>query len=129
MFFLYLVENGLTVAGALVLYPFIGVRGLAVSWIGCYTLALPLAWRKLRQSTPITVSAGWLSRLLLCTGVMAAIVSLLLRAIPVPHALLGEIGRLVAISGLGGAALWAASIVFGVEELSELAARLRSLAR
>lgn len=129
MFWLYLVENGLTVAGALVLYPFLGVRGLAASWIGCYTLVLPLAWRKLRQSAPITISGGWLSRLVLCTGVMAVAVSLLLRAIPVPHALLGEIGRLFLVSGLGGAVLWAASIVFGVEELSELVSRLRSLAR
>jgi len=34
MFWLYVVENGLTIVAALVLYPLVGAPGLVVAWIG-----------------------------------------------------------------------------------------------
>lgn len=129
MFWLYLVENGLTVVAAVGLYPLFGVRGLAGAWIGCYTLALPLVWRKLGQTAPVSVPAGWFSRLILATGVMAAVVSLILRALPAAHMLVLELGRLVLVTAAGVGVFWAAASFFGITELGALGARLRSMCR
>ena len=87
MFWLYAGENALTVVAALALYPVAGVKGLAGAWIGSYTVALPFAWHRLRKSAPITWSAGWLTRVLAATGVMAAAVYGLLEIIPERHSI------------------------------------------
>ena len=68
MFWLYVVENTVTIVAALVLYPLVGAPGLVVAWIGSYTVTVPLAWRQLRRSAPIAVPAGWLVRLSVSHG-------------------------------------------------------------
>jgi putative peptidoglycan lipid II flippase len=129
MFWLYAGENALTVVAALALYPVAGVKGLAGAWIGSYTVALPFAWRRLRKSAPIVWSVGWLTRVLMATGVMAAVVYGLLQVIPERHSITLSAARLVLVSVAGAAVFMAVAKALGVEELSALRARYRALAR
>lgn len=129
MFWLYLMENVLTIAGAALLYPFIGVRGLAATWIGSYTVMLPLAWRKLRHAAPVSLPGGWLSRVVLATGLMAIAVSLVSAALPGAHVLVTELVRLLVLVVTGASVFWAAGRAFGVRELADLKERLRYLGR
>jgi putative peptidoglycan lipid II flippase len=129
MFWLYVGENALTVVAALALYPVAGVKGLAGAWIGSYTVTLPFAWRRLHKSAPITWSGGWLTRVLVATGAMAAVVYLVLQAIPGPHSTVLSAARLVLVSVVGAAVFIVVAKALGVEELSALRARSRALAR
>ena len=129
MFWLYVGENALTVVAGLALYPVAGVKGLAGAWIGSYTVALPFAWHRLGRSAPITWSAGWLTRVLAATGVMAVAVYGLLQAIPGQHSVALSAVRLVVVSVVGVAVFMATAKGLGVEELSALRARYRALAR
>ena len=129
MFWLYAGENALTVVAALALYPVAGVKGLAGAWIGSYTVALPFAWHRLRKSAPITWSAGWLTRVLAATGVMAAAVYGLLAIIPERHSVGLSAGRLILVCVAGAAVYLVLARALGVEELSALRARYRALAR
>lgn len=129
MFWLYLVENTLTVSAAAVLYPFIGVKALAAAWIGCYTLTIPLAWRKLRLSAPVGLSGGWLSRLLLATGVMAVAVSLVSTVVPAGRTFEPQFVRLVLLVVTGGTVFWLSAHVMGIRELAALKERLRYMGR
>lgn len=126
MFWLYLGENALTVVGALALYPWLGVRGLAASWIGAYTLVLPVAWAKLRRSVPISVPTGWLSRLALATGVMALPVAIILKAWPGPAPWWAQLGRLAVLASAGAGTFWLCARLFGLSELKALSRRLRA---
>jgi putative peptidoglycan lipid II flippase len=49
MFWLYAFENGLTVVAALILDPLIGVPGLALAWVGPYTVVSIVAAADLRR--------------------------------------------------------------------------------
>ena len=51
MFWIYVLENALTVIAALVLDPVLGVPGLALAWVGPYTVAA--LW------PPMTCAGGW----------------------------------------------------------------------
>ena len=127
MFWLYAGENALTVVAAVALYPVAGVRGLAGAWIGSYTVALPFAWHRLRKSAPVSWSAGWLSRVAVATGVMAAGVAALLHVLPEGHSLALSAGRLVLVSIAGAALFMAVARALGIEELNALRARYRAL--
>jgi putative peptidoglycan lipid II flippase len=129
MFWLYAGENALTVVAALVLYPVAGVKGLAGAWIGSYTVALPFAWHRLRRSAPITWSAGWLGRVSVATGIMAAVVYGLTQVIPERHSVAWSAARLFVVSVVGAAVFVGTARALGVEELSALRARYRALAR
>lgn len=59
MFAIYVLENLLTALGALVLDPLLGVPGLALAWVGPYTVASVYAVAKLhRRVGPL---GGWLT--------------------------------------------------------------------
>ncbi|MGI9119986.1 MAG: murein biosynthesis integral membrane protein MurJ, partial [Acidimicrobiales bacterium] len=51
LFFLYLLENGVNIGLAILLYPALGVRGLAVSYSVAYTVAAIVALAHLRRRT------------------------------------------------------------------------------
>ncbi len=103
MFWLYVVENGLTIVAALVLYPLVGAPGLVVAWIGSYTVTVPFAWRRLRQVGTDGGPAGWLVRVGLATVIMAAVVGAFWAwcLVRVAAALSG--GRVVIIAAAGAA--------------------------
>jgi putative peptidoglycan lipid II flippase len=49
MFWIYALENAMTVVAALILDPLIGVPGLALAWVGPYTIASVIAAADLRK--------------------------------------------------------------------------------
>jgi putative peptidoglycan lipid II flippase len=51
MFWLYVLENGLTIVLALALYPSVGVGGLALGWVSAYSAAAVVAYAHLRLRT------------------------------------------------------------------------------
>jgi putative peptidoglycan lipid II flippase len=76
MFRIYVVENAMTIVAALVLSPFLGVPGLALAWVGPYTLASIYAVIRLRG--PVGSLGGWLTiralfRILLASAVAGAV--------------------------------------------------------
>lgn len=75
MFFLYLGENALTVAGALALYPSLRVRGLAIAFVAPYTVFSVVALVRLGLLAPVLQP---LARIAVATAAMAAVVAGLL---------------------------------------------------
>jgi putative peptidoglycan lipid II flippase len=51
MFKLYVIENAITVVLSLVLYPVMGVGGLALGWVSAYTVGTAVAFFHIRQRT------------------------------------------------------------------------------
>ena len=122
MFWLYVLENCLTVGAALALYSPLGLRGLVVAWIGSYSVTLPFAWWRLRGSAPVSIAGGWCARTLGATAVMAAVAAGTLRLLPAAHSVPFSAGRVVAVVVVGAGAFMVAARVFGISELSGLRA-------
>ncbi len=129
MFWLYVIENSLTVIGALTLYPFYGVRGLAAAWIGAYTLVLPLAWVRLRQDVPVRVDPSFLGRIALATAAMAAVVGGLQVLYPGGGTDGLLLGRLVVLVTVGAVVFVVVARALGVRELALPSLARRSRAR
>ena len=77
MFWVYVVENAMTVVAALILSPTFGVPGLAVAWVGPYTVASLYAVVRLKPR--VGSLGGWLTiraliRILVASAVTAAVV-------------------------------------------------------
>ncbi len=126
MFWLYVVENGLTVAAALALYPLFGVRGLTAAWVGAYSVTLPVAWNRLRRQAPVRVEPAWLARVAASTVAMGVAVGLVV--IFVPSAGVGPaVGKLVLGVAVGAIVFAASARMLGVEELDEMGERWRAL--
>jgi putative peptidoglycan lipid II flippase len=115
-------ENVLTVVLDLILYPLMGVTGLALGFSLAYLIGAAVAAQGLRAR------AGGLdgpavgrsvSRIAIATAAMAAAVFVLDRVVPGSHglALLGRVGLVVA-AGVG--VYLAAARAAGVQELSAL---------
>jgi putative peptidoglycan lipid II flippase len=129
MFWLYVVENTLTIVAALVLYPLVGAPGLVVAWIGSYTVTVPFAWRQLRRSAPIAVPTGWLVRVVLATGIMTAVVGALLGLVPGTGSVAWSAARVVFVAVAGAATFIMCARALGISEFYGLSARYRSLVR
>jgi putative peptidoglycan lipid II flippase len=129
MFWLYTLENAVTVVIALALYPAFGVRGLTVAWIGSYTLVLPFAWWWLRRSAQVAIAGGWWARALLATGTMAAVVAATLHLVPAPGSLVLSAGRLGLVVVVGGGIFILAARALGIKELMSLRPSRRLVAR
>jgi putative peptidoglycan lipid II flippase len=129
MFFLYVVENAVTVVAAFGLYPVMGARGLVVAWIGAYTLSLPLAWARLRKSVPLAVPFAGTARIVIATGVMAAAVWGVGAVVPGAHLTELVAARLVLLVSVGAVVFVVAARAARVRELEVLTALLRSLRR
>lgn len=125
MFWLYLLENTLTVIAALALYSPLGLRGLVIAWIGSYTLALPIAWWRLRKSAPVHVAASWWVRAVGATSVMAAVAAGLLKVLPATQSALLSAGRICAVVVVGAVVFVLSARVLGIRELAGLRARYR----
>jgi len=126
MFWLYVVENAITIAGALGLYPLFGVRGLTVAWVGAYSVALPVAWQRLRRDADVAVEPAWLARVVASTVAMGAVVSLLMAYVP-STGLGPSVGKLALAVVAGVAAFATAGRCLQVDEVSEAIGRLSTL--
>lgn len=127
MFWMYVVENAVTVAAAVALYPAFGVKGLTAAWVGAYTLTVPLAWLRLRKQAAASLALSWVARLVTSTAVMAGAVALALDLVAPTSALGFSIGRLVLAVAVGGGVFVLAARWLGLEELRDLTARWREL--
>jgi len=82
MFWLYVLENGLSIVLAVALYPSLGVGGLALGWVGAYSLAAVVAYVHLRRRTgglEDRDTARSSVRIGAATAVMAGVVAAILR--------------------------------------------------
>jgi putative peptidoglycan lipid II flippase len=123
MFWLYVVENLLTVVAALGLYPLFGIYGLVAAWIGSYTLTLPLAWARLRASVTFVVSGGWWARVASASLAMAGAVALASWLLPGAPEVGLRAARLCLMVALGVAAYLGAARVFRLGEVAGLTRR------
>jgi putative peptidoglycan lipid II flippase len=74
MFWLYAFENAVTVVLALALYPVMGVKGLALGWVGAYTIGSLVAFFDMRRRTDGLEGAAFVAvfvRSAVATAVMA----------------------------------------------------------
>jgi putative peptidoglycan lipid II flippase len=131
MFWIYVMENALTVVAALALDPILGVPGLALAWIAPYTLASFVAVYDLRRRVGSlggmhTVRA--LLRIVTAGSVAAgAVVGVgLLFPKRAGDALL--VARLVVQIGLGAAVYLGLARVLGIKELRPVIRMVRRLA-
>jgi putative peptidoglycan lipid II flippase len=126
MFWLYFVENLLTIVSAVTVYPFYGVRGLAVAWIGAYTLVLPLAWLRLRQDVPVRLHMSSLGRIALATALMGIAVGGVQLLYPSGGTDSLLVGRLAVEVSVGAVMFIMAARALGVPELAVLSFPRRS---
>ncbi|MGH8922728.1 MAG: murein biosynthesis integral membrane protein MurJ, partial [Actinomycetes bacterium] len=131
MFWMYALENALSLVAAVILYPLLGVKGLAIAWVGPYTIAAVAAAIRLGRRTgtlggALTIRALW--RIALAGAVM--VVALVAVGRVLPHGgsdarlVLRLLGQLV----VGTAAYLGAARLLGIEEIQpvlRLARRLR----
>ena len=123
MFWLYVLENSVTVVAALALYRDFGTRGLTAAWIGGYTAALPFAWWRLRAGAPVSVPFVWWARTLAATLAMGAAVAVAGQFVPVPTETVWAVGRLALLVALGGGTFVLAGRGLRVPELKALRVR------
>jgi putative peptidoglycan lipid II flippase len=131
MFWIYFLENGLTVVAALALDPILGVPGLALAWVGPYTVASLVAAYDLRRRVgPLggahTVRA--LVRILIASAISAGVVVAV--GLPFPGKAQDAVlvGRLVAQIGAGTIAYLVLAKVLGIKELRPIVRLARRLA-
>ncbi len=125
MFWLYLFENMATLVLAGALYPVLGVQGLALGWVGAYTIGAVAAFVHLRRRTEGLDSQAVVAGLVRVTGATALMT---LPVLALTHLLTGG-SNLVLIAQVGGGVVagavvyLAAAQAFGVTELTTLLPR------
>ncbi len=130
MFWLYVLENALTLVAALILDHLLGVAGLALAWVAPYTVAaMVAAWDLRRRVGPLggkhTVMA--LVRILAASAVTAGVVIAVGRLFPMHAGDTVLIARLVVQVAIGTAVYLALAKVFGIKELRPVARLARRL--
>jgi putative peptidoglycan lipid II flippase len=123
MFWIYALENGMTIVAALVLDALVGVPGLALAWVGPYTIAAVVAAVDLRRRV---ASFGWsrilrlLVRVALASGVAVAVVVLI--GLPFPSVAQSNdavlVGRLLLQAGAGALVYIGLSRIMRIEEVA-----------
>jgi putative peptidoglycan lipid II flippase len=122
MFWLYVVENALTLVLAIALFAAFDVAGLAVAWVGAYSVAAVVAFARLRGRTggldgsEVVASLG---RVAAATAVMAGVVFLV--GIAIGYGSSARLAlRVGSMTAVGVAVYLLAARLFGVGELSTL---------
>ncbi len=120
MFWIYLLENALTVVAALALDPLFGVPGLVAAWVGPYTIAAIIATYDLRRRVGslggvYTVRA--LARILVASGITVGAAVAVGQLFPAHGRDAVLIGRLVAQVGVGTAVYLGLAHLLGIKEL------------
>jgi putative peptidoglycan lipid II flippase len=130
MFWIYAVENALTVVAALILEPFLGVPGLALAWVGPYTIMSFVAAADLRRRVgPLGGSdtVRLLVRVALASAITVIVVVLIGLAFPSPAADGVLILRLVAQAGASVVVYLVLARVLRIRELQAITRMARSL--
>ncbi len=124
LFFLYLVENGVNIVAALVLYPAMGVSGLGLAFALAYASGTAAAVVDLRRRIggfPLGEIARSVARVLAASAVMAGLV-LTVHALTAPlgRAGLGAAVRVGVAAGAGVTVYLGTCRLFGVSEIRSL---------
>jgi putative peptidoglycan lipid II flippase len=128
MFWLYAAENGATIVLALVLYPIMGVGGLALGWVSAYTLGTALTFFHLRKRTgglEGEATVRTLGRIGLATIAMAFAVGLVRWGLD-GHTDARLIVECVVATTVGAGVYLVAARSFGVQELDVILRRGQS---
>jgi putative peptidoglycan lipid II flippase len=120
-------ENVLLVVLDVVLYPAMGVRGLALGFTLSYVAAAAVAgWDLRRRTAGLTVAGvgSSLARIAVATAIMAGVVAAVSFSLPADHglALAGRVGAAVVA---GVVAYTATARALGIEELTTMLKQLR----
>lgn len=131
MFWLYALENALTVVAAVALDPVLGVPGLALAWVGPYTLVSFVAWADLRRRVGRLGGAHTtraLVRILIAGGITGGVAALV--GIPFPSNATDAVlvARLVLQVGCSALVFLLLARAFGIKELRPIM-RMASRAR
>jgi putative peptidoglycan lipid II flippase len=132
MFWIYLMENGLTVVAAVLLNPILGVPGLVLAWVGPYTLASAVAAYDLRHrvgSLGGTYTVRALARILLASGVAVAAAFGVGRLFPSGAGDVVLIARVVAQVGAATLVYLVVARAIGIIELRPLTRMARRVVR
>jgi putative peptidoglycan lipid II flippase len=128
MFWIYAIENAITVVAALALEPAIGVQGLALAWVGPYTIASLIAVADLRRR----LGRGFgkrtgvaLLRIGVASGVAAGVTIAVGLLFPSPAPDPAVVARLVVQVVAGALAYLAMAWLLGIKELRAVLQLLR----
>ena len=131
MFWIYLMENGLTVVAALALNPILGVPGLVLAWVGPYTIGAVVAAYDLRRrvgSLGGTYTVRALARILIASGITGAAAFGVGRLFPSGAGDPVLIARLVAQVVVGALVYLAMARAIGIKEVGLVARLARRVA-
>lgn len=134
MFWLYALENAMTVVAALILDPLIGVPGLALAWAAPYTIASIVAGVDLQRRYGV-IDGSAIVRALIRIGVAAGITAVVVVVIglPFPSAAKSNdavlVGRLLLQAGAGGAVYVALAKAMHIREVGDVIRLGRRLLR
>ncbi len=120
MFFMYLLENGMTLLLAVICYPLIGVSGLALAWVAPYTVAAIIAAVHLQRRTgtlggTLTIRALW--RIVLAGTIMTVALLILQALLPHGGGHVGLVVRLVILLVAGTGVYIGAAKALGIKEV------------
>jgi putative peptidoglycan lipid II flippase len=130
MFWIYVLENGLTVVAALILDPRFGVPGLAIAWAGPYTIAAIVAAVDLRRRIGRLggrVSLRALLRIIGAGALAGAVVAAVGLPFPASNNDLLLIGRLILQVGAGTAVYLVAAWWLNIKELRPIGRMARRM--
>jgi putative peptidoglycan lipid II flippase len=120
MFWIYALENGLTLIAALILEPLLGVPGLALAWVGPYTIAsIVAAWDLRKRVGPL--GGATTVRALVRVTIASALTVLVVVLVGLPFRGRGGdpilVARLVVQIGVGGFVYLGLARVMRIPEL------------
>ena len=127
MFWLYAIENALTIVATLALEPVLGVPGLALGWVGPYTVVSFIAWADLRRRVGRlggTYTTRALVRIAVAGGLAGAVAALIGVPFPSDASDAVLIGRLVLQIGCSAVAYVLLARLFGIRVLRPVLRRL-----
>ncbi len=130
MFLIYALENGLTLIAALILEPLLGVPGLALAWVGPYTIAsIVAAWDLRKRVGPL--GGGTTVRALVRMTVASALTTLAVVLVGLPFRHHGGepilVARLVIQVGVGALMYLGLARVMRIDELGPVVRMARRL--
>ena len=128
MFWMYVLENAITLTLAAICYPLIGVSGLALAWVAPYSVVAIVAAVHLQRRTgslggALTVRA--LSRILVAGAVMTAALFALNAVLPHGAGHVDLVLRLVVLIGAGTLVYGLAARALGISEVDPMLRLLR----
>ncbi len=123
MFWCYCIENGLTLAVGISLFPAFGVRGLVVGWVGAYTLAGLISFALLGHKTgglqgSTVFTAAF--RVLLASAAMALVLEGLSFVLPDSGSILVLVVRVVILAIIGAAVYVVTALWLGIGEVRQV---------